>query len=99
MFNKDEIKKLAKLSRITLTDEEEESLSKEFSQIVDYVSELKKVEVGVASDTDTHKNIMREDSIPHEKRIYTKKLLYSAPSTEKGYIKVNKVLSKKTNDS
>ena len=93
MIDKDEVEKLAKLSRITLTEEEIESLSKEFSQIVDYVSLLQSVDVKEEGELDSHRNIMREDGESHESGKYTKDLIKEAPETEKNYIKVNKVLS------
>ncbi|MAZ41121.1 Asp-tRNA(Asn)/Glu-tRNA(Gln) amidotransferase GatCAB subunit C [bacterium] len=93
MIDKNEVEKLAKLSRITLTEEEIESLSKEFSQIVDYVSLLQSVDVKEEDELDSHRNIMREDVQPHESGKYTKDLIKEAPETEKNYIKVNKVLS------
>lgn len=92
MFNKEEVEKLAKLSRITLTEKEAQSLSKEFSQIVDYVSILQKIDVSTDEELDSHRNIMREDKSPHKKEEYTKKLLEEAPEKEKGYVKVSKVL-------
>jgi len=93
MFNKKEIEKLAKLSRITLSGEEAESLSKEFSKIVDYVSILQRIEVEENDNLGIHINIMREDGEPHKKGEHTENILKEAPETQNSYIKVNKVLN------
>lgn len=38
------------------------------------------------------KNVLREDGVPHESGKFTEALLAQAPKTEKGYIKVKKIL-------
>ncbi len=82
MIEKEEIEKLAELSRMEVTPEEVEKFSKDIESILEYVSELKEI----AIDEDVReagilRNIMREDGEPHEKGIYTKDILNAAPST------------------
>lgn len=89
MLSTAEIEKLAKLARITITDEEKAQFGKEIESILGYVSEIK--EVAKEGDrTISIKNVMRED-VP----IATdpKNLLESAPHTEGDFITVKKILS------
>ena len=94
-MDKEKVLNLAKLSRIELSDEEAESLSHEFDAILNYVGEVKKVSVksGEVSKKDfALKNILREDTAPHETGLYKEKLLSQAPAREGDYIKVKKIL-------
>lgn len=94
-MNKDEVQKLAKLSRIDIGDAEAEKLSNEFGKILDYVAEVKKA---VSGDIELSKNdlplrnVMREDTEPYEIGIYTEKLLAEAPKTKDGFVAVKKIL-------
>jgi len=71
MSGKVDIEKLALLARIKLSEKEKEKFQKEFGAILDYVSELKRAEVGETSDEEISmakgvKNITREDENAHE---------------------------------
>ena len=45
MITKDEVKKLANLSRLTLQDDEIDNLSEQMSQIMDYVKKLDELDL------------------------------------------------------
>lgn len=90
-MNKDEVLKLAKLARISVSDTEAESLSHEFDAILKYVGEVKEIK-GKTKEDFAIKNVFREDSDSHESGIYTEKILAEAPSREGNYIKVKKIL-------
>ncbi len=86
---------LAKLARIEMGNEEAESLSGEFDAILGYVGEIKNLKLTANSyklEASPIKNIMREDTNPHESGIYTEKFLAQAPAREGSYIKVKKIL-------
>ena len=88
-----DIEKLALLARIRLTPAEKEKLEKEFKGILDYISQLKKVDVRNVGDDETSKiNVMREDDNPNEPGTCSEKLLKEVPSVEKGYVKVKHIL-------
>ena len=94
-MDKQKVLDLAKLARIEISDDEAESLSNEFDAILSYVGEIKNIKVlPLVSDSQgkTLRNIMREDSNPHESGIYTEKILAQAPAREGDYIKVKKIL-------
>ena len=93
MIKDSDIEKLAGLSRLEITKEEASKLASEIEAILLYVSQVeeasggeRKLEVGAVH------NIMRDDGVPHESGQYTKKLLEQSPDTEKGYLKVKKIL-------
>ncbi len=96
-MDKDKVLSLAKLARIDISDAEAEKLSGEFEAILNYVSEIKSMPLPLDEHTNILEyvgvsNVMREDANPHEGGLYTDKLLAQAPSSDKGYIKVKKIL-------
>ena len=94
MIKKDEVEKLAALSRIEITEAEKETLAKEIESILSYISEIQKVSGGVSDDGgELLTNVMRKDENPHESGVYTEKLLKAMPKSEKGFLKVKKILN------
>ena len=87
---------LAKLARIEIGNEEADSLSHEFDAILKYVGEVKGIfkadSLKLTANNFPLKNIMREDTKPHEPGIYTEKILSQAPAREGNYLKVKKIL-------
>jgi len=86
-----DVEKLALLARIKLTPAEKEKLQKEFGDILNYVSQLKKADVRGAEESEKINNVMREDEKQNEPGSFSKKLLNEAPSVERGYIKVKHI--------
>ena len=93
-IDKSEVLKLAKLARIGISDSEAGELSKDFDAILGYVGEVKSAAQGGGEATGelALKNVLREDSHPHESGIYTENILKSAPEKNGEYIKVKKIL-------
>ena len=96
MISKKEVKHLAKLARIGLTEREVEKMQKEIASILDYFEKLKEIDITGIEPT-SHavvlKNVMRGD----EKRKTTDqeektKLLSAAPETKDNYLKVKAIL-------
>jgi len=93
MLSKEEVKKIATLSRIELSEAEVEKFQKELSTVLDYVEELKSVNVEgleeVAQVTGLV-NVQREDKVvDHGNR---EEILKIAPETKDGYFKVKAIL-------
>jgi len=93
MIGKNEILKLADLSRLKLTDEEKSSLTKDLQGIFDYIEQLKDAEV-LGSETadqplDLKHNVLREDTNPLESN--EGKFLKPVGLTDKGYVKVKAI--------
>lgn len=93
MIKKDEVEKLAELSRIEISEEEKETLAKEMESVLSYISEIQKVSSDIsASDNMPLVNVTRDDKDPHESGLYTEALLKAMPKNESGYLKVKKIL-------
>ena len=93
-LSRDDVLKLARLSRLKLTDEEIEKFRSELSAILEYVEQLDEVDVKGLEPTyqvTGLKNVMRED----EARDYgydIKELLKQAPAVQDKQFKVKRVI-------
>ena len=109
MLSKEEVKHIAKLARLGLTEKEIGKFQKELSSILDYIEKLKKVDVSNINPT-SHplliKNIIRKDhaqssekfgraSVEKEKMI-NEKLLNLAPEVKGKHLKVKSILKEKS---
>lgn len=93
MIKKEEVEKLAELSRIEITDAEKETFAEEIESILSYISEIQKVSSDVSESPGLPLvNVMRDDKDPHESGAYSEALLEAMPKSEKGYLKVKKIL-------
>ena|SRR5258708_902587 len=89
----DEVKRIAKLARIGLSDEETAKMSVELGNILEFVEQLQAVDVTSTPPTDQVtglQDVWREDEVrPSPKRA---DLLANAPAQKDGYIVVKRVL-------
>ena len=104
-----DVRALAALARMEVSEAELDTLAKELPAILAFVetiqaasaggSRLRQGSGGQASepkkDPMLH-NVMREDGEPHESGIYTEKLLSQAPVTKDGRVVVKQVISRKS---
>lgn len=97
MISREDIVKLANLSRLNLSEDEIARMQGEMTSILAYVDKLKSA---AGSETgpvmSVNRNVLREDANAHEGGIYTEKLIGLAPQkaqTKDGwYLKVKKIL-------
>ncbi len=93
-LSRDDVLKLARLSRLKLSDEEIEKFRNELSEILDYVQQLNNVDTDNLEPTyqvTGLKNVSRSDEVIH----YQAKpddLLKNAPAVEQHQFKVKRVL-------
>lgn len=94
-----DIKKLADLARIDMSDEEMIGIAKDFDAILAYVSQVQEVSklkniqpLHDNSDNYFLQNVMREDIVTNERDEYTEKILDNAPDTQDGFLKVKQIL-------
>ena len=93
MITKTDIEKLAKLSRLKLTEAEKEKYQKDMESILAYVGVIDAAKIGDMKLTMGEvRNIMRNDNHPHESGMYTDELIKLAPKSENGRVKVKKIL-------
>jgi len=92
-MKREDIIALADLARIELSEAEIERFSKEFDDILEYVSDIKGL-AGTSGEPAVGKlfNVFREDVDPLPADLYTEALLAAAPVRDGRYLKVKKVL-------
>ena len=91
-----DVRALAKLARLEISDEEMAKLEKEIPAILHFVETIQKANVDAhPSASSGLQNVMRADEHPHEGGKYTKRLLDAAPSREGDRIAVKQVISRK----
>ncbi len=96
MITTEEIKKLAALTRISISDEELSSFTKDFDAIIGYMNQFEKLDLQkVSEEKPLLRNVMREDRDPHKGGIYTKKLVAQFPKKERDYLSVKQIISHK----
>lgn len=86
--------KLARLARLTITDEEVEKYRAELSEILKYVEQLQNVDVEGLEPTSQVtglKNVMAEDEVV-DYGVTPDDLLAIAPATEGRHVKVKRMI-------
>ena len=90
-----DVRALARLARLEVSDEEVAKLEKEIPAILAFVEEIQQVSTTVTPESPDHRNIMRDDTDAHEGGLYTEDLLKAAPASRDNQVVVKQVLSKK----
>jgi aspartyl-tRNA(Asn)/glutamyl-tRNA(Gln) amidotransferase subunit C len=93
-LSRDDVLKLAQLSRLKLTDEEIEKFREELSSILEYVEKLDSIDVSDLEPTyqvTVLKNVMRKDE-PVNYGYKTEDLLKNAPAVKDNQFRVRRVL-------
>jgi aspartyl-tRNA(Asn)/glutamyl-tRNA(Gln) amidotransferase subunit C len=92
-INKEAIKKIAHLARLEFDENSMEKMSKDMSQILDWVEQLNELDTSKIEPLTTMSseiNVMREDKVgPHLSR---EAGLKNAPKSDSDYFRVPKVL-------
>ncbi len=91
VISTEEVKKIAVLSRLSLTEEEIEKAAGDLANILGHFSTIQNIDtagVPTADDASGLKNVMREDETQPQVLTTHKKLLEMAPQTHGGQIKV-----------
>ena len=89
----DEVKNIAKLSRLALTDEQVERFSDQLSGVLEYVGQLNEIDTNNVVETSQVtglENVYRQDVVQPFNEM--EKLVKQAPSHEDGQVKVPNVL-------
>lgn len=93
MASKDDVKKLAALARISISDEALPKLAAEFESILKYVSQLDSLDVsGKRDERPPVRNVMREDGEPHATGMHTASITAQFPEKEGDYLKVKQII-------
>jgi aspartyl/glutamyl-tRNA(Asn/Gln) amidotransferase C subunit len=100
MISREEVLKLAALSRIKLSDGEVAKMQSDMGNILAYVDTLKAAPLAGdklgAPVMSANRNVLREDANPHEQELHTDFLINLAPNSERAgggrFVKVKKIL-------
>lgn len=87
-----DIKKLALMARVDMSDVELESMANEFDPILAYVSQVQEVEQSNIKPNYILENVMREDIVTNPKGKYTDKIVEQMPDSQDGFLKVKQIL-------
>ena len=96
-----DVRALAKLARLEVSEAELEKLGKEIPAILHFVETIQAASAvgrtgpASAEPTKALRNVMRADENPHESGKYTKKLLEAAPARDGDRVTVKQVISRK----
>ncbi len=94
MASAEEVKKLASLARIAVSEEELPKFTKEFEAILAYVGQLEKLDLPKdLKAAPVLKNVMRKDENPTEAGAWTKKMVDAFPEKEGDYLVVKQIIS------
>lgn len=94
MITREEVKKLADLARLKMSDDELDTLTTNFESILGYVSELKNAPVAEVADDHKLINVLREDGEAHEPGLYTPDLVKAFSKARENYLSVKPILTK-----
>lgn len=94
MATKEDVQKLAALSRIRISGAELEKFTSEFDAILAYVGQLEKLELPKGEGAKpVLRNVMRIDGGPHAGGAYTEKLAAQFPAREGDALSVKQIIS------
>lgn len=94
-LSKNEIQHIAKLARLELTDEELEKYGGQLSAVLNYIDQLKEVDVKDVEPTAQVtglENVLREDAVRDWDEEEIEEALADAPEKEERFIKVKRVI-------
>jgi aspartyl-tRNA(Asn)/glutamyl-tRNA(Gln) amidotransferase subunit C len=88
----DEIKGLAHLARIAVTEEEVAEYAHDFESILGYVAQINELDIADIDVPQLQVNIAREDANATPAETFSGVMITGAPASEKGFYKVPKIL-------
>ena len=94
MTDKVNVRALAQLARLEVSDEELAKLGKEIPDILKFVETIQNVSVETEISSPELRNVMRADENPHEGGMYTEALLKAAPARVGNRIAVKQVIKR-----
>ena len=89
----EDIKKLAELSRLDLSDEEMIEIAADFEPILAYVSQVQEVTgLGETEASYLVENVLREDVATNPEGSYHDVMIAAMPDSQDGFLKVKQIL-------
>ena len=87
-----DVRKLAALARLSLSEAQVEAFAKEFDAIIGYVGQLEKLDRSSLAQVPEHRNVMRADRTPHEAGRYTEQITAQFPARDGDYLSVKQII-------
>lgn len=94
MADKIDIRALAQLARLEVSDAELAKLEKEIPDILKFVETIQTVAASAPAREPSLRNVMRADENPHEGGLYTEAILKAAPARVGNRIAVKQVIKR-----
>ena len=97
--SQDDVKHVAKLANLHLTEEEIKKYTPQLSKIIDYISELSEVDtknIEPTSQTTGLANVTSDDTVNQENILTQDEALSGTEETHNGYFKVGAILSERS---
>ncbi|ETB63974.1 TPA: aspartyl/glutamyl-tRNA amidotransferase subunit C [Candidatus Nomurabacteria bacterium] len=93
----EDIKKLAEMSRIDMSEDEMEGIAKDFGPILDYVDQIRKAKemlgsINIKLERKDLTNILRDDVYDEGRPDFSSQIISNMPEKEGRYLKVDKIL-------
>ena len=89
----EDVKKLAQMARIDMSDAELTDIARDFDSILAYVGQVQKVsDVSDVKQDFILENVMRDDVATNTGGQHTEKILAEMPDTQDGFLKVKQIL-------
>lgn len=99
----EDVKKLADLARIDMSEEEMKEVAKDFDSILAYVGQVKEASSLILSEEGQAEkgknkedhflyNVTREDIATNKSGEYRENILANVPETEEGFVKVKQIM-------
>ncbi|MES2930799.1 MAG: Asp-tRNA(Asn)/Glu-tRNA(Gln) amidotransferase subunit GatC [Patescibacteria group bacterium] len=88
-----DIKNLAAMARLDMSEEEMMEMADQFDPILAYVGQVQEVtEMSDIEPSYVIENVMRNDAVTNTPGSYTEKILEQMPDSENGFLKVKQIL-------
>ncbi len=96
MISKEEVKKLAQLARIELTEEEVAHFAKDMGEILAYVETVKEVAKEKTEKSEgLVKNVLRKDQVSEASELFADAVLENVPHASGRFVVVKKIIEDK----
>ena len=95
-ISKPEVEHVAKLARLDITESEKDALSRQLSDILTYIEQLKAIDTSSVEPTATvvdQTNVFREDIV--RPSLPVEQALANAPQADGGYFQVPRILEER----
>ena len=92
MIQIDDVRQLASLARLSMTEEQLQAYQKDFEGILNYIETINQADVAVVELPHVLTNVVRDDEEVYEAGQFTADLIAQAPQSKDAYFEVPKIL-------